>query len=361
MIILYISNIQHNLSTGLTYSIPAHTEAQTQYDTVLWLNTVQTDASVWSDHPSYLYWDKPLQLDLFPKPFNRPDLVVFESFYQPNHMLFARKLKKANIPYIIIPHGALTRGAQQKKSLKKILGNAIGFHKFAKNAVAIHYLTEQEKCNSGAKWNSSSVIIPNGVYPQVARKDFSGNRQGKTLTYIGRLDAYHKGLDLLCEACNTLKPDLLENNIKINLYGSGSIEEEEILKTLISQYSLESIITKYPGVFNAEKENALLASDVFLLTSRFEGHPMGLIEAMAYGLPCLVTTGTNMGSEIEDFQAGWVSEVSAEGIAKSLRAMISANDLSTLGQNAIQLMKRYSWNEIAQTTHRLYGAVVENT
>ena len=61
---------------------------------------------------------------------------------------------------------------------------------------------------------------------------------------------------------------------------------------------------------------------IFVLTSRFEGHPMGLIEALSYGLPSLVTTGTNMAKEIESNNAGWIAETEIESIVIAIKRLI---------------------------------------
>ena len=50
----------------------------------------------------------------------------------------------------------------------------------------------------------------------------------------------------------------------------------------------------YGAVFGKVKEKVLLDNDFFILTSRLEGHPMALIEALSYGLPCLVTQGSRL-------------------------------------------------------------------
>ena len=73
------------------------------------------------------------------------------------------------------------------------------FNSFSKRAAAIQYLTEDEKLNSGHKWNCTSCVIPNGI-------DFSSLKQGIVHNYdnidnvikgifIGRISIYHKGLD----------------------------------------------------------------------------------------------------------------------------------------------------------------------
>jgi glycosyltransferase involved in cell wall biosynthesis len=76
------------------------------------------------------------------------------------------------------------------------------------------------------------------------------------------------------------------------------------------------------------RKTPLLASDVFLIPSRFEGHPMALIEALSYGLPCVATTtGSNMRREVEEFNAGWTADCSSESLKKALLEVISKETL----------------------------------
>ncbi len=79
---------------------------------------------------------------------------------------------------------------------------------------------------------------------------------------------------------------------------------------------------------------------------------MGLIEALAYGLPCLVTSGCNMRPEIEEYNAGWASDISIEGVKKSLLRMISEYDMiEKLSANAKTLAANYQWDNLANDLH----------
>ena len=79
---------------------------------------------------------------------------------------------------------------------------------------------------------------------------------------------------------------------------------------------------------------------------------MGLIEALSYGLPCIITTGANMREEVEKYDAGWCSDFSFEGIQKSILDMINQKSLyNRKGQNAIKLAANYEWDIIAQKFH----------
>lgn len=53
---------------------------------------------------------------------------------------------------------------------------------------------------------------------------------------------------------------------------------------------------------------------------------MGLIEALSYGLPSVVTRGSNMLKEIKEADAGWVAEIDAISIAQALKKMVIEND-----------------------------------
>ena len=80
---------------------------------------------------------------------------------------------------------------------------------------------------------------------------------------------------------------------------------------------------------------------------------MGLIEALAYGLPSLVTRGSNMMEEIRNAQAGWTSETTVEGIKQSLRQMIAdKKQFQSISHNARLLASRYDWDVLAQQFHQ---------
>ena len=79
----------------------------------------------------------------------------------------------------------------------------------------------------------------------------------------------------------------------------------------------------YIGYSDPIAQKIYAGCDIFLMPSRFEGHPTGLLEALAYGLPCIATTGSNMREEIELADAGWTADNDAESIRSALLSMIS--------------------------------------
>ena len=59
---------------------------------------------------------------------------------------------------------------------------------------------------------------------------------------------------------------------------------------------------------------------------------MGVIEALSYGVPCLVTKGTNMADDIKEFDAGWTCDTSKEELIEAIKQMLSQKEeLSKLG------------------------------
>ena len=124
---------------------------------------------------------------------------------------------------------------------------------------------------------------------------------------------------------------------------------------------MKHIISFHKGVFGEDKEKILRDADVFLMTSRFEGHPTGLLEALAYGLPCVVTTGANMRTEIENADAGWVADNDVESIKDAILNMISERaKFCTKGDNAYALSLKYDWDALAQKAHISYETLLQD-
>ena len=87
---------------------------------------------------------------------------------------------------------------------------------------------------------------------------------------------------------------------------------------------------------------------------------MGLIEALSYGVPALITRGANMYDEILESKAGWVSETTKEGIIDSFKKMIAdRSHLNTISDNAIKLAKKYDWNSLALNFHESVSEIIK--
>lgn len=362
MNILFISNQNNNEWSGPTYSIPKQVKALSSIDNVFWYNINYDRREEWdktgcyynlSDFPSSTIRD-------LPSPFNRPDVAVIEQFYPFARSGIINELIRRKIKYVIIPRGELTLSAQKRKRIKKEIANALIFKRYAKRASAIIYLTENEKLQSGNKWNNNSYVISNGVDIPTYRKSFDQQSEIIHGVTIGRLSPYQKGLDILIDACAVNKELIQKTNCHIDIFGPDYDNEKLSLESNVNKAGLSEYIHFHEGIFGNDKIEVLKNSDVFFMPSRFEGHPMALIEALSYGLPCVVTEGSNMKSEIDIFQAGWTSENQSSSYAKAINKMLTErNNFDFYSQNASRLAHEYDWNTIANTTHNCFKVILK--
>lgn len=355
MIILYISHLSINIAAGLNWSVPASVDAQSRVDDVLWVNMTDRLMPHWTEvkahHNIREYGGRLESLDVLPTPFNHPDVVVFEGFYYIEDVHVAKMLRKRGVPYIIVPRSSLTKMALHNHAwFKKWVAHKLYFDGFVKHAKAIQYLTQQEAIDSIGHFKTPYFIIPNGFNTPSERKQVF-TRDGVKAVFIGRLDMFQKGLDLLLEALSEMKEVLISSHFTIDIYGPRRYDFENIAK-VIEERGLSPIAALHDEIGGDEKKRVLLNADVFVMTSRFEGHPMGLIEALAYGIPCLVTPGANMAEEIHDQNAGWTCEGMKESIIQGLMQVLKEKEsFMTKSQNAVQLAKCYNWEELAHKFH----------
>ncbi len=133
-------------------------------------------------------------------------------------------------------------------------------------------------------------ILYNPVY---SKRDFFNISNLKLLSIIQKKFVfiavgsliYQKGFDLLIEAFNILVNVLKENKSILYIVGQGPLKSE--LETKIERYKLENYIILVG--FKNDIYNWIYTSDVFILSSRWEGMPTVLVEAMALGKPVLST------------------------------------------------------------------------
>lgn len=147
----------------------------------------------------------------------------------------------------------------------------------ASHASAIVLQTHAIKALYPANIQSRAVVIPNPVVPpDIDRQP----HHGLVLTAVGRLE-WQKGFDMLIKAFAAIAPD--NPKWKLTIWGEG--QERSRLQLLVDQ-SGQAARIELAG--NSQSQAGWIRNaDIFVLSSRYEGFPNVLLEAMSAGLPVL--------------------------------------------------------------------------
>ena len=351
MVVIHIACVDKSIIGGVQVAVPQMIRAQSQFATVGCIN-VFGDAF---DEVRMLPCNDEMNFSAFPPPFDHPDLVVFHEVYRFKYIKLYKKLVKSHIPYVVIPHGCLSKEAQKRKRLKKMTANVLFFKRFLRYAVAIQYLSENEKRLSAFK-KYPSIVCGNGIeLPSNKKSEFF--KDGIRFVYIGRLEIITKGLDLLLAAVKRCQSSMRSNSAHLEIYGPNYDGEQEFLRGLANDYRVSDIVTIGGAKMGEEKKRILLSSDCFIQPSRTEALPMGPLEALSYGLPTIVTKAATLGEKIETYGAGLQAETSADGIAKAIIGFMNcASKIEIMSESSIRLVsEQYDIGRIAEQTVKEYS------
>lgn len=191
------------------------------------------------------------------------------------------------------------------------------------------------------------TVIPNPLPPphyQISDESYAASLERKTVVCIGRLTAL-KQYDKVLRAFHQFS----QNKVGWKLILLGEGEERENLEQLRAQLHLDEAIS-LPGNTGNPQE-VLKEASVFMLSSRFEGFPNALCEAMAVGLPSIATRCPYGPEEIIEHQHnGWLVPVD-DPIAWAEALETVTSDISLyqkLGKEAKKVVSTYSIERIMQ-------------
>lgn len=195
-------------------------------------------------------------------------------------------------------------------------------------------LTEEDKTLWGNMPNIT--VIPNFIFKMPEGKSALTE---KRVIAVGRLD-YQKGFDMLLMAwkeCYQLFPEW-----KLDIFGNG---DESDLKTLIYIHGIKGAEV-HPATKNIGLE--YINSSLFVLSSRFEGLPMVLLEAMSYGLP-VVAFKCECGPKdiIRNTFGTLVEKNDVSGLANAMiQWMGDENLIREGGKNSLKEIEKYTADKI---------------
>lgn len=259
-------------------------------------------------------------------------------------------LVKNKVPIIFECHGS--KFVEESKNKYGLFSKGIRFLKYtfknfgAKKFTKFIALSE----SSRAEWNiKNGMVIPNVSWLQPKK---IAELKNKKIIAVAR-NSYEKGLDrllLIWQIVSVKHPDwILEIYGKDTTSLKGTAEKLAIDQTIYFFEPVDAIADKY-------KE-----ASVFVMTSRQEGFPMALIEAMASGLPCVAyDCPCGPRAIINADQDGFLIPDGNETVfIEKLNKLMEEEDLrKSIGSKAAQNVRQYDSDTIMNQWNDLFLLLV---
>jgi glycosyltransferase involved in cell wall biosynthesis len=239
-------------------------------------------------------------------------------------------LRGSTVPYFVIPHSQLDPWFKYEypiKHAKKWLYWLLVEYRILRDARAVLYYNEQERVlarrsfwlyRAKEAFAGSPVDVPlDGSYHQrqlfFAR--FPELRNKRLILFLGRIGP-KKGCDLLIEAfAQVCRAD---SSLHLVCAGPDQVGWQQELQRRVVELGLESRVTWTGMLAGDAKWGAFHSAEVFVLPSHTEGWPIAVIEAMACGLPVLISNKVNIWPEVQASGGGFVANDDLAGTIELL-------------------------------------------
>jgi len=323
--------------------------------------TLDIPLGVPTDHHGVQIYYYPVQLSVLGSGLSIPlaralklhvqqsDVVLIHSLYQFMSTTAAHYCRRHNVPYILRPHGTLDpflvyrRRWLLKWSYIKIFEER-NFH----HAALVQYSSGMEEAMTGrfVKSQSNGLVIPEGI----DLKDFATlplrgafrakypEMDGKSLVlFLGRFHQ-KKGLELLVGAFARVAKRCPSAHLV--LIGSGDRSYVERITQMVGDSGLAHRSTITGQLDEADKLAALADADLFVLPSFGENFGIAVVEAMACGLPVLVSDKVGIWRDVAKSEAGIVTHCDSNEISDAIETLVDDPGLrTTLGRNGRRLVE----------------------
>lgn len=213
-----------------------------------------------------------------------------------------------------------------RSNIVRLLTNIL--YPFAKKVV---FQTNWAKSCFLEKVQRNSIIVPNPVTEIVIGEKI---KKEKVIINVGKL-MEQKNQRLVIKAFSLIAAEYPE--YKLIIYGEGS--EREGLEDLISELGLKGRV-ELPG-WTSEIHKRIAESELFVLSSNYEGFSNALLEAMMIGVPCISTDCAGSNELIENNANGLLVPVNGlSELVSGMRLILNnpalANKLAQQGKRDVQ-------------------------
>jgi glycosyltransferase involved in cell wall biosynthesis len=292
----------------------------------------------------------------------RFDVIHLNNYWSYQNMIVAEYAGTYGIPYVLSPHGSLP--IMMKSYLRKALFDALFGNAILRNASRVIAVCQMEADQALKKGVSSKriKIIPNAIdhlndipmTKRAFRKKYGIAKEDKIILFLGRIHPV-KGIDLLIRAFAGIADE--RNDVKLVIAGpdEGTLG---MAQKMVCELKIEEKVL-FPGpLYNEEKYEALIDSDIFVLPSRYEIFSIAILEAWSCSIPVIITDTQGLADYVRG-KAGLVVPTEWQDLLNAMRKMLTDEQLRIeYGKTGRQLVEKYFvWNKVINLYENAYKEV----
>jgi glycosyltransferase involved in cell wall biosynthesis len=277
---------------------------------------------------------------------NHLDAVVVHGLWRYTSVGVWRGLRGRSVPYFVFPHGMLDpyfKSAFRWQHVQKAICWRIAESRVVRDAQAVLFTSEEERRRARLTfrpYTCRECVVGLGIarppgeqevekrafltqFPQLAEK--------RIVLFLGRIHP-KKGCDLLVHAFARLAP--ADPLLHLVIAGPDECGWRVGLERLAVQLGVANRVT-FTGVLNGGlKWGALHASEVMALPSHAENFGIAVVEALACGVPVLLSEEVNIWHEIEADGAGFAAQADIPGVTSLLEQWLAITEERRAGMRA---------------------------
>ena len=280
------------------------------------------------------------------------ECVIVHGIWQ--YLSFAawRRYAGSSIPYFVFIHGMLDPWFKETfpfKHLKKWLYWPWAEYRLLRDAAAVIFTSEEERLQARKSFwlyrahekvsplgIEASEISPNAGAEFLSR--YPKLQNTRNFLFLGRLHP-KKGCDILLDAFAQVRS---RDSISLILAGPDQIGWEAELRHQVARLNLADRVVFTGMLRGAMKQGAIASADAFILPSHQENFGISVVEALAAGVPVLISNRVNIWREIDADRAGYIESDDVKGTKCLLQRWIDTPQVErdAIRQNARQCFKQ---------------------
>jgi glycosyltransferase involved in cell wall biosynthesis len=295
------------------------------------------------------------------------DLVHLHSLYLFHNLVAGHYCRQCGVPYLIRPHGTLDPYIRGRHRGRKWLLENLFENRNLKKAAAIHFTTEEEReLAAPFTFRTPGVVAPLGIdlgelepwpEPGAFKAEHPEIGDRKIILFLGRIN-FKKGLDLLARAFGAL--NRARGDVHLVIAGPDNDGWGDRIRGWLAAEGVSHRATFTGMLLGREKLAAFRDADLFVLPSYSENFGIAVIEAMACGLPVVISDKVNLWREVAAAGAGKVTPPDASLVAQAMGELLADPDLAArMGRQGRNLVHtKFQWHNIAGKLEEIYTNAV---